>query len=505
VRACDDRDLLGFDLWPAQRRILEAVERGPRIHAWALGRRSGKSTMCAIVGLWDACLRPELDARVRRGERRHVVVVATNRRQARLVLDAARSIVTGSKLLSGLLLGESEDALEFSTGATFSAFPCTARSGRGWAISTLILDELAFMVDAEGSNAAAESVWQALVPGTLQFGDDARIIASSTPWGSDGLFADLHRQALSGELEDACAWQETTQAMNPTINADWLAAEERRDPVSFRSEYGAEFVGSGGKLFDPAAIDAAVSLPGELRPQDGTAWVAGLDPAFSSDPFGLVLVGRVPGDGRRLVVGLVRSWRPSPRKPASLEQTREIEDTVLAEVAQTIELFGARAVTDQYKAAGVVDRLQRHGIAVRTEAMTAPMKDAAFAFLRGRLNEGSIELYEHTQLLRELRSVSTRYTAGRSSVVLPRIGSSHGDLAQALAIAVLEHDQYAPRRVRATLSRPGAGARVAQGSLVGSDVDLIAQAFRLPSDAVRDLGEVPRESSWNALRRGRSR
>jgi hypothetical protein len=182
VAACDDPDLFAFDLWPRQRELLEAIERGPKIHAWALGRRSGKSTMCALAGLWDATLRPELDAMIRRRERRHVVVVATNRRQARLVLDAARSIVAGSKLLQGLLIGESEDELEFSTNASFSAFACTARSGRGWAISTLLCDEFAFFLDGEG-NSAAESVWQALTPGTLQFEPDARIIVSSTPWG----------------------------------------------------------------------------------------------------------------------------------------------------------------------------------------------------------------------------------------------------------------------------------------------------------------------------------
>ena len=85
-------------------------------------------------------------------------------------------------------------------------------------------------------------------------------------------------------------------------------------------------------------------------------------------------------------------------------------------------MSGAVAVTDQFKSSGVVERLRRYGISVRLEQMTAPRKDAAFGFLRGRLNEGSIELYEHPDLVRELRSVRTRYAAGRSSVVLPRVG-----------------------------------------------------------------------------------
>jgi hypothetical protein len=178
-------------------------------------------------------------------------------------------------------------------------------------------------------------------------------------------------------------------------------------------------------------------------PEDGEHWIAALDPSFSSDPFGLAVVGRDKADKHRLLVGLVRSWIPPKRKARSLEEGREVEDTVLREVAEVLRPYGASAFTDQFRAAGVSERLRRYGITVRTVPMTAPTKDSAFGFLRGRLNAGEIELYEHPQLLRELRAVRTRYAAGRSSVVLPRIGGSHCDLAQSLALACFAHDRHA--------------------------------------------------------------
>jgi phage terminase large subunit-like protein len=52
------------------------------------------------------------------------------------------------------------------------------------------------------------------------------------------------------------------------------------------------------------------------------SWIAGLDPAFSSDPFGLALVGRDPLDRSRLVLGLARAWKPSRAKPESFEERR---------------------------------------------------------------------------------------------------------------------------------------------------------------------------------------
>jgi hypothetical protein len=196
VKACDAGEFFAFSLWPKQRKLLRAVEKGPRGHVWALGRRSGKTTMAALVGLWDCLLRPELDGLVRPGERRYSVCVATNLRQARLYVSAARSIVEASPLLARHLVSATDDELAFANQTVLAAFPCTSRGARGWPISSLLLDEAAHHVDTEG-NQAGPSVWQALYPSTAQFGDKARIIVSSTPYGQDGFFADRFELAAS--------------------------------------------------------------------------------------------------------------------------------------------------------------------------------------------------------------------------------------------------------------------------------------------------------------------
>lgn len=202
VAACQDSRLFDFSLWPRQQELLAAAESGPRVQVWALGRRSGKTTLAALVCLHDALLRPDLDAAVRSGERRYAVAVATNIAQARLLVSAARSIVERSPLLAPLVDQASEDELAFGlpSGArtALRAFPCSSRGGRGWPISCLVMDEAAhFLTETEGYQ-TAERVWQALVPSTAQFGEGARVIVSSTPYGQDGLFAQLHQQARLG-------------------------------------------------------------------------------------------------------------------------------------------------------------------------------------------------------------------------------------------------------------------------------------------------------------------
>jgi hypothetical protein len=476
IAACEAPDLFGFPLWPRQRDLLRAVEQGPRLHVWALGRRSGKTTLAALVALWDCLLRPDLQARVRPGERRHAVAVATNLRQARLFVQAARSVVERSPLLRPMIEQATEDELLFSNGTALSAFPCSSRGARGWPISTLLMDEAAHFVSETEGPQVAERVFSSLAPSTAQFGDDARIILASTPYGQDGLFATLYQQAAAGELADGRAQRFPTADVNPTIGRDFLDRERARDPDGYRSEYEALFVGGGAAFLDPDRIADAVADRGELLPEQATAWVAGLDPAFSSDPFGLALVGRetidpcrVGLDVPRLVLGLARSWKPSRRKVRSFEERRGVEDAVLAEVAEVCRRYGARVVTDQYAAPAIVDALRRRGLHVESVSMTATTKTEAFGELRARLYGGSLELYDHADLLAELRRLRTRYRAGSASVVNPRVGGSHGDLAQGLALAV--HAQRGP----SPESRANTGSiGVALADELRTDVDALA-------------------------------
>jgi len=454
VEACDDPRILGhFHLWPAQRALLARIEAGPRTQVIAWGRRGTKTTMQALIGVWACTLRPGLRRFLRPRERGYAVGVATNLRQARLLIAAAQSVIDQSPLLSQLVDAATEDEIRFKTGHAFAAFPCSARGGRGWAIHTLLMDEAAHFVDSEG-NAAAEPVWRALSPATVQFGGDGRIVVASTPFGSAGFFADLHARAAAGELPEAVAHTAASVDVNPTLSQAFLEQERLvLGDEAFASEYLAEFVGSGGAYLDPAVIDDAVADRDVLDRQHGVGWVAGLDPAFSSDPFGLAIVGRDPKQRSRLLLGLARSWQPGRVKPTSFEERRQVEDALLDEVADVCLAYRvSKVLTDQYAAAPTAERLRQRGLTVQTVPMTTTSKTAVFATLRARLNLGQLELYPQPDLLVELRRLRSKFTAGAASVVNPRVGGSHGDLAQALAMAC---SAFASSGRPARMSRPG--------------------------------------------------
>jgi hypothetical protein len=435
LAACDDPDLFGVDLWPKQRDVLAAIEAN-RLAVLCLGRRSGKTFLCALVLAWMCLLRDDLAAAMRPGEIRYAVGVAVNLRQARLLVAAARSIVERSPLLAPLIDSSTEDELRFTNGTALAAFPCSSRGVRGWPICGLVLDEAAhFLTDTEGPQ-AADRVYRALSPSTAQFGDAARVLLSSTPWGVDGLFAEMLGKAESGELgRGAVGVRETTREMNPTITDAYLATELARDPEGYRSEFLAELIGSGSAYLDPERLEAAIVGPMvPVDPSMGQDWRAGLDPAFSSDPFGLAIVGRDPRRPGKLIVGSVRAWKAE--RPESFEERRLVEDRILMEVAAECRRYKAPAVTDQYAARAVVDRLQRAGVEVEAIPMSAATKTGAYGELRSLIYQGELELPDHPELIQELRRLRSRYTAGSASVVNPRVGGSHGDMAQALAISL---------------------------------------------------------------------
>jgi hypothetical protein len=266
VEACDDKRLFGIDLWPKQREWLAAVEQGPRIHVWACGRRSAKTTTAALVGLWDCLFRPQMSECVLPGEQRHAVAVAVNVKQARLFVSQAKAIVSQSPLLSEMVKNETEDSIEFKNDTVLSAFACSSRSARGWPISSLLLDEAAhFLTETDGPQ-TAEKVWEALVPSTAQF-PEARVIIASTPYGQDGLFARLFKTAMDGEVPDMVAQHATTEQCNPEITSAFLALERARDPDSFAYEYEAQFLGGGGAYLNEDVIGSAVVDRGELAPE----------------------------------------------------------------------------------------------------------------------------------------------------------------------------------------------------------------------------------------------
>jgi hypothetical protein len=356
----------------------------------------------------------------------------------------AADIVQRSPLLSQLVEKVSLDEIRFRGGQSLSAFPASSRGGRGRAIRCLILDEAAHFIDNDsGAAHEAEELYRALIPATAQFGGLAPVIVSSTPAGDANWFAGLVQAGRSGQLEHGRAYIAASADMNPTLDADFLAGEERRDPDGFRGEYLAELIGSGGAFLDPELIDTCVASRGELDPSDCDAWIAGFDPSFTRDPAALVLVGRSRENPDRLLVGAVRSWPPPKGRKAPVgADKRALEDKLLSEVADVCERYGVRTVaTDGYMGGVVHEALRRRGLWVEAYTLTTASKVEMFSNLKARMTAGSIELPDDAVLVAELKRLRSTFRGGSRQIETPRLQGTHCDTAIGLALAVQHIDR----------------------------------------------------------------
>ena len=87
----------------------------------------------------------------------------------------------------------------------------------------------------------------------------------------------------------------------------------------------------------------------------------------------------------------------------------------------------------------IVSRLRQEGLRVDVASMTGTSRMQAFQDLASRLRSGTLDLPNHPDLIAQLRRLRTRDAGGSIRIENPRVGGWHGDLVQALVLAVSAH------------------------------------------------------------------
>lgn len=459
TKAARDKRLFGanMELWPRQMEMLRDFEGPARTHVVAAARQVGKTTLAAMLAVHNAALRPDLDAVLPARRKRYVLIVAPGEDQAKEFVDVAAGLIADSPVLRSMA-EVSASRIDFTLAdgrrSCIAAMPANAKTVRGRSASLVIFEEFAHF-DTTAGPGSDQRLYLALRPSMRRFGDAARVVAISTPNGESGKFFELFRDARAGVLRSALATQLAAWEVDPSYGEEQREADRLElGEDGFAEEVGAEFVSGRGSFFDLSGVSfaAAPAAPGE-----GKGWVAGLDAAFSSDRFGVAVVGESLAEPGLLVVGAVAALEPKRgRKPAleSFEGERRRQDAMLDEVWGLIEPYKPRAVADLHKGGPVRSYLGRLGCAVQLLAPTGPLQKQQFVSLRTRLEDGSLRAWSQPQLVTDLRRV--RATEG-DAIHLPRSGGGHCDAAVALSLAAweLRHKTGMPQ------GKPVGGASVA--------------------------------------------
>jgi hypothetical protein len=432
-----DPNLLALQLWDKQKEILEEFWSGDfSVGVWALGRRSGKTLMAAVVATYAACMLADAyKSFLRSGEKFYIVSVANTIDQSKIALRGVKDLVGGSPILKPMIVRETSDTLELSNGAVFRAMPASSRGGRGLAVPLLIFDEIGHALDTEGGNAAGSSLYQALSPSVAQFGKLGKILLLSSPWIQQGIFWELFKQANSGNFSHIQVRQEPSWVMNPTLSRDFLAQEKARDPELFAIEYGANFSQSLSSFISDDLVEAAINYDRSILlpiPKFKGRYYLSLDPAKGNRDQYTACIAHY--DNELLIIDQWHEFKPSwfDGKKSQV-RISEVENWIL----EKHQVYGfSEVVLDQYNSSATVQRLTGR-LKIRELTWTAPTKTEAFSKLRELFNSGKIELYPHPRANQQIKNLTVTYRPSGQWSVSGGTGAAVDDYPSSLAGTVL--------------------------------------------------------------------
>jgi hypothetical protein len=200
--------------------------------AWLIcGRRAGKSFVLALIATYLACFH-DYRKYLAPGERGVVMVIARDRRQARIIIGYIRGLLMGVAMLRALVEREAAEFFDLNNGVTIEVQTASFRSVRGFAVVAALLDELAFWPTDDAAEPDFEII-NALRPGMASI-PGAMLLCASSPYARRGALWDAHRRHYGKDGDSVLVWRASTRTMNPTITQSVVDAAMERDASARR-------------------------------------------------------------------------------------------------------------------------------------------------------------------------------------------------------------------------------------------------------------------------------
>jgi hypothetical protein len=389
---------------------------------WCLiiGRGGGKSLISAFIAC--CCALRDYSLMLAPGERATVVLLAADRRQARVLLRYVKGFFDAIPMLSALVEREVADGLDLTNGVSIEIHTASFRSLRGYRVVCAICDEVAFW-SVDGANPDREIITAlgpalARTPGSL-------LMLISSPFARKGELYRLSNQF--GRDGDVFVVNADTLTMNPGFDRAAIERAFIDDPSAAYSEYGrdgrCEFRSDLEQLINLDLVERAV-IPGrgDLPPAPGMQYEAFFDGSGGTTRGGdstTLCVGHREGD--RIIVDLIREVRP-PFDPES----------VIAELARDCRPYRVKQVIgDRFAGSWPQAAWRKHGIQYTESELP---KSGLYNELLPVLAANRLELPDNPTLKKQLVGLERRVSStGRTIVDHSTSKGSRDDVANAVA------------------------------------------------------------------------
>lgn len=383
--------------------------------AWlVIGRRGGKSFVTSLVASFLACFfdyRPYLSP----GERGTVMIIASDKKQARVILRYIGAMLDRIPLLADMVENKTAEAFELNNEVNIEVGTASFRSTRGYTYVAVLADEIAFWRTDDAAEPDFE-ILEALRPGMGTI-PNAMMLCMSSPYAKRGALYDAFRRYW-GKPDEPLVWKAATREMNPTFPQRIIDQAMARDPAKAMAEYGAEFRNDIESFVSREAVEACVA-PGvrERAPVAGATYFAFVDPSGGAADSMTLAIAHV--EDKTAMLDVAREMKP----PFSPEATVEEFSDLLKQYRVT------KILGDRYAGEWPVEQFKKHGI---TYEQAAKPKSDLYKDLLPLINSGEVDLLDVPVLVNQLCGLERRTArGGRDSI--DHSPGGHDDVANAVA------------------------------------------------------------------------
>ena len=388
----------------------------PASEGWLVcGRRAGKSFMLALIAVYLAAFH-DYHRYLAAGERGTVLVIATDRKQARTIFRYTRALLTQVPMLAKLIEREDRETFDLDNSVTIEIGTASFKSVRGYTIVAALCDEMAFWPTDDSAQPDYE-ILDALRPGMATI-PNAMLLCASSPYVRRGALWDAHRRHYGRDGDPILVWQAPTREMNPNVPQQVIDEAAERDRASAAVEYGAQFRSDIETFVNREAVETCVALGvRERAPVSKVRYSAFVDPSGGSADSMTMAIGHREDDVT--IIDVVRERRP-PFSP---------EDAV-AEFALLLKSYRVTKVQgDRYAGSWPVERFEAHGIKYEP---AAKHKSDLYRDLLPAINSRQIDLLDDARLAAQIVGLERRTArGGRDSI--DHAPGAHDDIANAVA------------------------------------------------------------------------
>ena len=254
------KGLVPFQLYDYQKEMVDMFHNN-RYFIGVLSRQMGKSQLSCAYMLWYSIFSPL----------KTILIVSNKSAGSKEMIN--RIIFMYEHLPHWLKPGINENnwnktSIAFDNGSKIIAEATTENSGRGFSISMVYMDEFAFV-----NPNIAELFWTSISP---VINSGGKCIITSTPNGSDNLFAEIYRgseNGANGFVNLFVTWDKMP-GRDAKFREDEIA---KIGDLKFRQEYECEFISSDPLLFSSIFV-ASYKVPQQPSPDArGILWYEELE------------------------------------------------------------------------------------------------------------------------------------------------------------------------------------------------------------------------------------